>query len=231
MKHIITINIFLIVLSAFCAYFFFYKSAPTENIYMQINKKIISEKEFQDAFLEKAYYQSPEEFFEQYIETELLIQKAIDLNLHQNSKFRSKIKSFYEKNLVQLLMEKKISEFNIKNVDNRLISRYQKIKGTKIRIADSINKKDIVKEFTFLDSEVKFLLLKSKKDSFCKKNCCYKIIENNSNQDTVLNEDFIIKEVKALRGQYLWNNWIKNLKENAEIDMFKVQKGKVNSNG
>jgi hypothetical protein len=224
MKHIVSIHIILIAFSAFCAYILFYQNSPENIAYMKINKKTVTENEFQRAFSQKPYYQSEKEFLGQFIETELLVQKAIKENLHKDEKFKSKIKSFYEKNLVQLLMEKKISEFNRQEVSEKLLKRYLSVSDKKIEISEKENDKKEEKEFNYLNSDEKYELINTDKDNFCKDNICYKVLNDKSGNKNQIDKESALKEIKALRGYYLWNNWINELKENAKIAMIKEDK-------
>lgn len=220
MKHIIYIHIIVIVFSAVCAYFLFYESPKPSDPYITVNDKVISKNEFNRTLKEKPYYSDGEEFLEQFIEKELLIQEAIKNKLHHNKEFKQRIKSFYEKNLVQLLMVNKYDQFEKMEISEKVINRYIKYLSLKVKI-ENTDKTDF-KNFEFIPPVIKYKMVFNNNKSV-------EYNENNSSVKYSLTEsevsenseppsrNEVAKELKIIRSKVLWDKWIKDLKENAEI--------------
>jgi hypothetical protein len=165
------------------------------------------------------------------IEKEVLLQEAMKKNLHQNEEFSQKIKSFYEKNLVQLLMEKKFDEFSKIDISQDLIDLYLKCNKMRVMICDS-GEKDIQKvmDFKFAPNSVKykFIFNSEEKVSVQDQNLseivyCLTDIEAEKNEK--LTRENAVEDLKFIRSRYLWKEWIDALKNNSEIIISESLKG------
>jgi hypothetical protein len=225
MKHLVYIHIIVIGFSALTAYFLFYNKNGIQNPFIEINKKNISKEEYEKALNNKPYYLDNNQFLDQFIEKEILIQEAIKNNLHQNEDFKIKIKSFYEKNLVQLLMEKKFEEFSNLEASEDLISKYKKFLSFKIKNC-SLEEKDDEKfvDFKFVPNKVKyeFIFNEAGEVRFTDENLnkkIYTLSEMPIIKEDVLSSKEIFEDLVYIKSTYLWNNWLNEIKAHAKISI------------
>ncbi|MDY0361397.1 MAG: hypothetical protein RBR08_08085 [Desulforegulaceae bacterium] len=145
--------------------------------------------------------------------------------MHQNEDFKIKIKSFYEKNLVQLLMEKKFEEFSNLEASEDLISKYKKFLSFKIKNC-SLEEKDNEKfvDFKFVPNKVKyeFIFNEAREVRFTDENLnkkIYTLSEMPIIKEDVLSSKEIFEDLVYIKSTYLWNNWLNEIKAHAKISI------------
>ena len=121
----------VILFSGLCAYFLFYQPrGDNSTAAIIINERVISQTELRRSLDDRPAYQSRQAAVEQLISRELLIQEAMERGLHQQEIFRQRIRAFYEKSLIQSLMEEKTQEMDNKTIDPKLLENYKKSMST-----------------------------------------------------------------------------------------------------
>lgn len=227
MKHLVYIHLIVIIFSAFCAYFLFYDKKEVKDPYIKVNKKVISYSDYKTELGHKPYYQTDKEFLDQFIQKEILIQEAVKKELNKNKEFTQRVKAFYEKNLVQLLMEEKFKEFDSRDIPDNLIDKYTLYSNLifEERFPDS-EKEPLLKKFSFLPEIVqyKFIYSEKKEIKYINENNVKKIFhltDIKNNQQNEISAHKALNEIKFLRNKFLWEKWINNLKSETNIQINK----------
>ncbi|MDY6823549.1 MAG: hypothetical protein SWH68_07095 [Thermodesulfobacteriota bacterium] len=127
MRYFTYISIIVICLSAVCAYLIFYNPATVPSPAIVINERVVSMGELQKAVTERPAYQSRQEAIDQLISRELLIQKAMERGIDKDPRFLERVRSFYEKNLIQGLLEDWMETITLADVDAATVDRYREL--------------------------------------------------------------------------------------------------------
>ncbi len=124
MRYIYYIILISLILSAIIGYQLRAKPTSKEDIAIKINERIISNDEFNKLYEQRSpYHQNKEEFINSLITKELLIQEAQREGIDKEDPFRRSIQNFYEQSLIKLLMDRKLSSFDI-TVSEDELKRY-----------------------------------------------------------------------------------------------------------
>ncbi|TWI68204.1 hypothetical protein LZ24_02578 [Desulfobotulus alkaliphilus] len=224
MRHLIYIHLIIIVFSAVCAYYLFYDTAEKANPYIIINEKAISFEAYERELRKKPYYQTDLEFLTHFIEKELIIQKAMKERLHQNTEFSEKIKTFFESNLIQLMMEKKMDEFASVKVSDEIMEKFSLYAQKTVLIKSAEEPFEVLTEtpFLFLPDTIKYLLLTGKTKEGLKK---YILTDNIADGIPEINPLELKRQAEKMKNQYLWDQWILELKKNADVIILDDSKG------
>jgi len=107
----------------------------------KIGDYVITEKVLRDRMAEWAYYEgvgsltleNKNNFLNQTIDQEVLIQEAVKLGLHKDASFRRSIEKFWEQTLITALLQKKADTLKDKTIvtSEEIEARYQEIAKTK----------------------------------------------------------------------------------------------------
>jgi hypothetical protein len=125
MRYIYYILIIVFGLSVIIAYELRDKPQTTENAALIINKRIITVEEFNRLYSGCPHTtESKNEFLNDLIVKELLIQESHKQGIDREEPFRKSLQNFYEQSLIKLLMDRKFSSLNVsvseKELDRRL---------------------------------------------------------------------------------------------------------------
>lgn len=132
MRYIYYIIIISLILSVIIGYQLGVKPASKQDAAIKINERIISNDEFNKLYDTRSpYYQDKEEFINSLITKELLIQEAQKEGIDKEESFRKSIQNFYEQSLIKLLMDRKLSSFDLTIKDDEL-KKYISFQGRKL---------------------------------------------------------------------------------------------------
>ena len=93
-----------------------------------INDRIITEAEIDKRLADKPHDMTEEQYIDSLIMQELLIQEALDRDIHQEESFRRSVESFYEQSLVKTLLDRQYRDFN-PEVTDREVEKYKRLSG------------------------------------------------------------------------------------------------------
>ncbi|MDY6903627.1 MAG: hypothetical protein SWH61_02980 [Thermodesulfobacteriota bacterium] len=142
MRYFTYISIIVIGLSAVCAYLIFYNPVSVPSPAIVINERVVSAQEVDAAVTGRPPYQTKQEAIDQLISRELMIQEAMARGLDNDPQFLERVRSFYEKNLIQGLLEDQMDTISLDPIEKATIDRY----------ADLMNKVIVLKEKRFADA-------------------------------------------------------------------------------
>lgn len=141
MRYFTYITVIVIGLSAVCAYLMFYNPVTVPFPAIVINKRVVPMQELREVVTRRPPYQTKQEAIDQLISRELLIQEAMERGLDKDPRFLERVRSFYEKNLIQGLLEDQMEAITLASMEAKTIDRY----------AGLMNKTVMLKETTFPD--------------------------------------------------------------------------------
>lgn len=94
-----------------------------------VNDRVIGSGELAARFArQKNYYENREEFIQQVVTNQLLIQEAQRLGIDTEAEFRAAMENYYEQSLIKILMERKHESLQLE-VSEVEIDRYQQLLG------------------------------------------------------------------------------------------------------
>ncbi|MCW7755079.1 hypothetical protein OOT00_13905 [Desulfobotulus sp. H1] len=225
MKHIVSIHLIVILFSAVSAFFLFYEKPSVSDPFIVINGKKISHDVYEKARKHKPYYLSDRAFMEQFIETELLVQSAMKKKLHQNDAFAVTVKNFYEKNLVQLLMEIKYEEFASIQIPDPILSSFMASADKEVLITSPDNPaiSPAAQPFLFLPSHLQYRILNSperkvqQEDPDGNHSLLYTLTDSKAEMTKGLHQQDLFMKMEDMKNRQLWDAWIDDLKARASI--------------
>jgi len=137
-----------------------------------INDRIITQTELNERLTDKPHDMTEEQYIDSLIMQELLIQEALDRDIHQEESFRRSVESFYEQSLVKILLDRKYQDFN-PEVTDKEVEEYKRLSGMEIQFTrrtyetrnnaqNNQNPSDVqtkTSPFVFLSDNLRFIFL------------------------------------------------------------------------
>ncbi|MEW6116911.1 MAG: hypothetical protein AB1553_08425 [Nitrospirota bacterium] len=155
MKYMYAI-VLVVVLSALLFIYQLTAQRPsTEKAVLIINDRVITADEYREAFAAKPpYIDGTDEFINEWITKELLIQEAERRGISKEESFRRSVQNFYEQSLIKLLMDRTFASLPIAVSDDE-IKRYQELANATLRLTIlTSDSEEAAKRGSFVKEEI-----------------------------------------------------------------------------
>ncbi len=204
-----------------------------------INDRVITQSEMKKMMASKPHDMTDKQYIESLIMNELLIQQALERNIHKEESFRSAIEDYYEQSLIKILLDRKFEDFQAEATDAEL-EKYKELLGKKVMVTKKIYKtrKEAAKDkkakvesisgpFAYLSDRLKFILLdleikETSEPARTEKGFATYTLERVLEPETDRGSpDFDKKRVRALiadqKKEKLYDRWAAELRQKAKI--------------
>jgi len=114
----------MVIFSGLVAYGLFNTKIEISKPFLSINDRVVSEAEFKKMLASKPHHMNQEQFIEEVIEKQLLIQEAIKVDINKEENFRRSVENFYEQSLIKILLDRKLDSMKV-DVTNEEIAKYK----------------------------------------------------------------------------------------------------------
>lgn len=238
MRYLYYIGGIIVLFSVLAAYGVFKTKVEISKPAVVINDRIISESELETRIKLKPYYMNRDEYIDSLIDEQLLIQEALNKEIHKEESFRQSVQQYYEQSLIKILVDRKLSSLKTSVSDNE-IQKYKILSASRLIISKfgykSLNEaqnsvsqtpQKIDADFVDLSDGLKFTLLNLKKGEMSPPVesgmgvLSYRIdqiipLEAPKRGDT--DDEQIRNFIAGYKKEQLMADWIRELKANAEI--------------
>ncbi|WP_289021763.1 hypothetical protein [Desulfobacter postgatei] len=238
MRYLYYIGGIIVLFSILAAYGVFKTKVEISKPAVVINDRIISESELETRIKLKPYYMNRNEYIDSLIDEQLLIQEALNKEIHKEESFRQSVQQYYEQSLIKILVDRKLSSLKTSVSDNE-IQKYKILSASRLIISKfgykSLNEaqnsvsqtpQKIDADFVDLSDGLKFTLLNLKKGEMSPPVesgmgvLSYRIdqiipLEAPKRVDT--DDEQIRNFIAGYKQEQLMADWIRELKANAEI--------------
>lgn len=243
MKYLGYIFAFVLALTIAIGYARFHKTSLVEkNVAIAINDRMISFDRFDALYryhsVSTHHEQSKKDFVDTLIMKELMIQEAQNEKINQNESFRMSVQNFYEQSLIKILMEKKFTNLEV-NLEPYLFDRYADLMKKKVHLElfnyttlEAAQKREQQKGeemtslFSRLGEDIKISLLQinigeqSKPISMGDSYMTVKLLKTeaaDTKMSKPVDKEKVIEMLKNHERDQMVSEWIKNLREKANI--------------
>jgi hypothetical protein len=238
MRYLYYIGGIIVLVSLFAAYGVFNTTVEISKPAVVINDRIISESELETRLKLKPYYMTRDEYIDSLIDEQLLIQEAINKDIHKEELFRQAVQQYYEQSLIKILVDRKLASLKVSVSDNE-IQKYKILSASRLIISKfgykSLNEaasgvsqtpQRIDADFLDLSDGLKFILLNLTKGEMSPPVesgmgvLSYRIdqiipIESQKAGDVDVEQ--IKNFIAGYKQEQLMADWARELKANAEI--------------
>lgn len=238
MRYLYYIGGIIVLFSLLAAYGVFKTKVEISKPAVVINDRIISESELETRIKLKPYYMNRDEYIDSLIDEQLLIQEALNKEIHKEESFRQSVQQYYEQSLIKILVDRKLSSLKTSVSDNE-IQKYKILSASRLIISkfgykslndaqNSVSQtpQKIDADFVDLSDGLKFTLLNLKKGEMSPPVesgmgvLSYRIdeiIPMGSQHVGKTNVEQIRNFIAGYKQEQLMADWIRELKANAEI--------------
>ncbi|HKK99145.1 MAG TPA: hypothetical protein VJ943_02765 [Desulfotignum sp.] len=242
MRYIYYIAVIMLVFSGLAVYGLVDTRIEISEPFISINDRIISKTEFEKMTRRKPAYMTREQFIESVIDQQLMIQEAIQMDIHKEESFRESVENFYEQSLIKILLDRKMDAL-IVDVTEDEIEQYRELTGYRLFLTkfiypgmkDAINKangtaKKITADFTALPDDLKFTVLTLEKGAVSQPKdmgmqgvVVYSLDDkkpiqsNGSLQQEAVDARHIQDFLQNMKKEQLLDEWTRNIRQSADI--------------